>query len=216
MTSRRGIYSLLLIPYLMSCAVGRKMAYDNETIDMDYKPARSMAVAFYDQRKEILNAKEKPGFTGHIKSTVQIAYNVQTKSGHSLADDFANSISTSLAAKGVRSGVVSLEHQDSLVTLMNSFKGLDFDRLLVFTINQWEVEGKPGWVDVTNKATGDFTLNVYDKQGNLLATVSAKDGVEEKGGAAVSVKALQSLADTLFKKLMMQLLNDATVKAVLQ
>lgn len=44
----------------------------------------------------MLDGKEKPTWVGHLDSTAQIDYNMQTQSGKELAEEFSGSLVNSL------------------------------------------------------------------------------------------------------------------------
>ena len=72
-----------------SCAVNRKMMFENKKVAIDNNFSKKITVVFQDSRKDVLAGKEKVTFCGHMNSSAQIEYNIQTKSGKPLADEFS-------------------------------------------------------------------------------------------------------------------------------
>ena len=122
-----------LVFLLTSCAVGRKISYQNENTLLLYKPSKSIVVTFYDQRKEIVNGKENPSFSGHLNATLQIPYNINTQSGNTLAQDFAKSVSNAISKQTQQSIVITLAHADSITKALKALQNSEYDLLLLFT-----------------------------------------------------------------------------------
>jgi hypothetical protein len=201
-----------LVFLLTSCAVGRKISYQNENTLLLYKPSKSIVVTFYDQRKEIVNGKENPSFSGHLNATLQIPYNINTQSGNTLAEDFAKSVSNAISKQTQQSIVITLAHADSITKALKALQNSEYDLLLLFTIHKWKNDAVPGFSNIHYQSIGDFELNIFDKKENIIANAHAKDILEFKKDLAVNIKTMQKMSDDLFSKLILELFNNNQIR----
>jgi hypothetical protein len=90
---------------LTSCAIGRKVNYDNVFIKV---PAfnQKISIATWDQREQVASGTRKPDFVGYSRSGAGIAYPIGTSSGKPFADIISADISSPLSSKGSPTTVV--------------------------------------------------------------------------------------------------------------
>lgn len=208
--------AILSVILLSSCAVGRKLSFENSPADPGYKPAGKVALVFQDKREEVLNGKEKQSFCGHVYGGYAIAYNVQTQSGKPLSQDFSLALQKSLQDKGVPVTVYTIEPAEDIQKVTEQFIQSGYDKLLCFTITRWESRCTSNFANMRYEANGGFVLKVMDKNGTTLAEQDVKDQLVREQGAGVNMKVLQAEGDQLFKQLMQQLLNHEKIKSTLQ
>lgn len=209
------IAGVILAWALSSCAVGRKLSFENSLTDPGYKPTGKIAIVFQDKRPDVLSGKEKPSFCGHAYGGYAIAYNVQTESGKPLAQDFSQAMQKTLEQKGVPVTVYTLEPTGDDKTIINQFQQSGYDKMLCFEITRWESRCTANFANMRYEANGGFMLKVIDKSGTVLAQQEIKDQLIREQGAGLNMKVLQEEADELFKKLMQDLMNHEKIKAVL-
>jgi hypothetical protein len=214
-TFRSGV-ALIMILYLSGCAVGRKMSYENKEVKPDYSITKSILTVFQDKRPEVLAGSEKPSWCGHMNSTAQIPYNMQTESGRPLADEFANSMAASFNKQAVKSAAMLVNMNTSIDSISAVFSKDEHERLLLFTMNKWESSANPRFSDIHYEVIVNLELKVYDKAGNLLAKSNVQDTVSKNQDMAVNLKRLQAMADEVFITQVRALLNDESVKKSLQ
>jgi hypothetical protein len=206
---------VILIWMLSSCAVGRKLSFENSLTDPGYKPSGKIAIVFQDKRPDVLTGKEKPTFCGHAMGGYAIAYNVQTESGKPLAQDFSQSIQKTLEQKGVPVTIYTIEPTGDEKNIIAQFANSGYDKLLFFDITRWESRCTANFSNMRYEANGGFTLKVIDKNGTMLAQQEIKDQLVREQGAGLNMKVLQAEADDLFKKLMQDLMTHEKIKPVL-
>jgi hypothetical protein len=192
------------------------MSFENKNISPDYPTAKSMIVGFQDNRSYVLERKQLPSFCGQMKSTAQIPYNIQTKSGKPLAVDFTNDVVGSLSKLGIKALPMTIDLNVQQDSMLARFNRTDAERLVYFNIKQWESNITPRVVDIRYDVSWELIVSVYDRAGNLQATKSVSDRVTKDepqlGGAQ---KFLQKTADQIFVEQVKGLLNDPAVKASL-
>lgn len=208
---------IALMVMIASCAVGRKMSYENKEVKPGYTTAKSLQVGFMENREAVLSGKEKPSFCGHLNSTAQIDYNIQTESGRPLVDEFTGSVTGSLTKMGIQATPVYIPLRRPADSVIAMFTASGRDRLLLFTVNQWESRGIPKFTTILYQVRYGIEVKVYDQSGKLLATAEVHDIFEkEDSDLGTSVKKLQSLSEEIFREQMRILFNKENVKAALQ
>jgi hypothetical protein len=212
----RKLIPLLILLILTGCAPGRKMSFENKNIEPDYSTARSMLVGFQDNRSYVLERKQKPSFCGQHKSTMQIPYNIQTKSGKPLVMEFTNAVVGSLGKIGFRAQPITIELNMQQDSILARFNRTDAERLVYFNVKQWESNMTPRVVDIRYDVTWELIISVYERSGNLLAIKSVADRfTTDEAQAAGSKEFLQQTAKQIFAAQVKALLNDPAVKASL-
>jgi hypothetical protein len=213
---RKLISLIILLIVTGGCAPGRKMSFENKNIEPDYSTARSITVGFQDNRAYVLERKQRPGFCGQHKSTIQIPYNIQTKSGKPLAVEFTNAVVGSLVKIGVKAQPMTIELNMQQDSILARFNRTEAERLVYFNVKQWESNMTPRVVDIRYDVTWELIISVYERSGNLLATKSVVDRfTADESQAAGSKDFLQQTAKQIFAAQVKALLNDPAVKASL-
>jgi hypothetical protein len=210
-------FYLLLVFLFSNCTVGRKMGFENKEVAPEWKSPRTVVISFVDKRDEVVSGKEKPTFCGHLRSSAQIGYNMQTSSGKPLAEDFTQSVTQSLDKKGNNVVAQLLPVNTSTESALRQFANHKRDRFLIFSINKWEASATPRFTTITYEVIYNLDLKVYDSTGTLLAGSEEHDITKkEEGDLGTSVARLQSIADEVFISKIKALLNAPAVKATLQ
>jgi hypothetical protein len=199
------------------CAVNRTLQFNNLTVSPGYRSSQNITVAFQDKREDVLSGKRKQTYCGQFLSTAQIGYNVNTESGKTLAQDFAQSIKNSLEPAGMKASVMDIAINDDSSVWMKNFTSSNTNRLLMVTIKRWEAISTPLFVDIKYEVFYDLSVKVYNKEGALLATAGRRDvHMQKEGQLSATVKKLQSIANEIFIREMNALLNEPAIKAALQ
>jgi hypothetical protein len=207
---------IALIAMFASCAVGRKMSYENKEVKPGYTTTKTLQVGFLENREAVLAGKEKPSFCGHLSSTAQIEYNMQTESGKPLVDEFTGSVAGSLTKLGVQATPVFIPLRRPADSVIAMFAASGRDRLLIFTVNQWESRATPKFSSILYQVRYGIDVKVYDQSGTLMATAEVHDIFEKDDpDLATSVKKLQSVSEEVFREQMKILFNKENIKAAL-
>ena len=212
--------SALIIAFVVmagagSCVVGQKLSFENKDAGPGYSVTKTATIVFQDQRSEVLSGKEKPSFCGHSNSSAQISYNIQTESGKPLADEFARSVSNAYGNAGANAGMLIVNMNTKPDSVLQVFNAGDKERLLFFTIRKWESRATPLFSSIRYEVIYYLELNVFNKQGELLASATTQDIVVKEQGAATSMKQMQAMADEVFKEQVKKLLSKEDVKKFL-
>jgi hypothetical protein len=208
------IMALTVMITTSGCVVGRKMSFENKQAGPEYQTSQSALIVFQDQRPNVLSGKSKPSLCGHMKSTTGISYNVQTKEGKPLADEFAASVSSSYSKAGASATSGTADPNANPESVIASFKkDAGKDRLLLFSIQDWDARAIPRFSTIRYEIVCSLSLQIYDKSGNLLASESIHDmNADEEGSAAVTLSQLQFMADQELNKQVTALFNRETIR----
>lgn len=202
-----------LIIVLAGCAFGKKMTFENKEIDAGTTVYKPVAVAFHDQRPEVLSGREKPSYCGHSNSTGQIGYNIQTASGKPLAAEFTNALVASLTKRQITAEAMMVTHTQPADSILLTFKNGKMERLLFFTIALWDATMRPKFSTIEYEVVYDLDLKVYDREGTMLANGHSKNFWRvEDPDLATSNNKLQRYADSVFVREIRSLLKDPKVQ----
>ncbi|MBS0592732.1 MAG: hypothetical protein JSR84_04600 [Proteobacteria bacterium] len=160
---------------LGGCAFGQKVGYSGVKADIEAQGTSTVSVATHDQRPYVVSGNKKPTFVGLSRGGFGNPFDVNTVSGAPLADDFSNSISTSLAARGFKTSVVHLAADESPRAVKEALK-TPADRVVLVTLHEWKSD-----TFVHTKLIWNVTVAVYVHDGHELASVPFQ-GEEPIGG----------------------------------
>jgi hypothetical protein len=216
MKTNHYAHFLLAITLLVSsgCAFNRTLSY--QRVDTRIAPPQDPAlIAFHDQREYVLSGKEKTTFCGHVNSSAQIAYNVQTKDGLPLSTELAKAVSASMNDDGGKTTYLTTDphwNQDSLVALI---KSKAIARTLLFTLTEWEVSALPLFSTIRYEVRYDMALSVYDNKGELLVSTTTYGSRRKEEGVAVSMKKMQAYSLDILQDVVHELLTKEPVRQVI-
>ena len=151
---------------LSGCAFGQKVGYSGVKADVLAQGTSSVTVVTHDARPYVVSGNKKPNFVGLSRGGFGNPFDVDTQSGNPLADDFSNSISTSLAARGFKTTVVRIAADASPRVVSDTLHGIQTDRLVLVTMHEWKSD-----TYVHTKLLWNVDIVVYDHEGHELASV---------------------------------------------
>ncbi len=198
-----------------SCAVNRKMMFENKKVAIDNNFSKKITVVFQDSRKDVLAGKEKVTFCGHMNSSAQIEYNIQTKSGKPLADEFSIFFSNSYNTNKELAKPVFAEPRNNKDSIINNFKNSDMDFMIFVSIYDWETRSTPLFSSIRYEMKYKLHFEIYNKNGNKITEYDAQEATTEKKGLAASLKIMQTIADDAIKKEFKHFFDSPSVKNIL-
>ncbi|MFM2206897.1 MAG: hypothetical protein RL213_872 [Bacteroidota bacterium] len=188
------------------------MSYRNIPVAAEFNKQHSLSVVFQDHRSAVISGDEKPTFCGHMYSTAQIAYNIQTTDNLPLAEEFASALSESLKGKGFDAGYFTADPVWPADSVLKHFVAGEKQRLLFFTIQEWESRSVPQFSTIRYEVHYSLSLDVYDRNGSLLCNAKRSGTVEKQEGAMGSLRTLQLYSETVLKENIQQLLDEANIR----
>jgi len=167
------IYLILISALFSSCAISRKVPYNELTANLPQVKTESLSIAVWDQREQVLKGSRKPDFVGYMRSVVGIAYPMGTLSGKAFADEIAMNISSSFRKNGLNVSIIYTSHKDNENTVLNNLKKSSNNRLILMKCNQLHTDGYNNQALLYN-----IQVLIYDKDGTLI---EQKSFVGKKG-----------------------------------
>jgi hypothetical protein len=185
--------------------------YDLATPRVGYSGATWLAIAAHDRRTEVVSGEKDPTFCGLQRGGFGNPFDVNTKSGQPLAQDFARAVQRGMAARGYRVTQVAAapgaRPADVAATLARTGAAIG----LLVEIAQWKSD--------TYNGTGliyDVTLRALNPQGQELAAARVK-GRDDLGGSFMDPAGhAEEVVPLAYKGKLEQLLNAPAIVQALQ
>ena len=194
--------------FLNGCAVGQKFSYRDSQVNVSsIGTAGSAAVAVLDQREYVRSGQKAESFVGLSRGGYGNPFDVETRSGASLASEMAMSIASALEARGLKVQTVTVSPAGGPDGARQALFRSNSNRLLLFTLREWKTD--------TMMRTGldlDVALDVFDGAGTRLAR-SQRAGKEVSGASILSA---EKDAQAWFAAKVRELLRDETVANALR
>lgn len=197
----RCILLALIVFALSGCAFGNKHDYRSAVPFVLASNDKTIAIATYDQRPEIIMGKSSSEYCGVIRGGFGNPFQVVTESGLPLADDMSTALVKAFSEKGYKVRLVSTKHTDSLDEVMTKLASTSSDKLLLLVLNEWYSDTFAG-----TDLIYDINLRVANSKGKLIASGTAKS-IENIGGSALPAKSSGPAVQTGFKSVLEKLLN---------
>jgi hypothetical protein len=198
------------------CAVNQQVAYNNILTGIEASSGYTYLVATHDQREEVLDGSRKEDYVGYFRSTVAIAYPIGTVSGKNFSDDFSASVVGSLIGSGYSAQYLLTRAADSKETILANLLASTCDRKLLFTVTKWRTDSKPIDMMYGTDFIWDLQVEIYNKEGELLASNST-EGIDPGMDLALagSTKRVQKIANSEFIDKIHKVLSSPEVKEAL-
>jgi hypothetical protein len=166
----KNYISLFILTTLISgCAISRKVSYNDLSINLPRVTAKSIGIAIWDQREQVIQEKRNPDFVGYMRSGVGIAYPMGTESGKAFADDIALDIFTSFQKNGYNVKITPTSYKESENTVLTNLKNSNSDKLILMKMNKLHTDGYTGF-----DLFYDLQTSVYKSSSELLEQKSFK------------------------------------------
>jgi len=193
-------------------AFGNKHPYHEVSIGTQIKTNNTIAIAIHDQRHYVANASKSATFTGILRSGVGIPYDITTKSGNTLADDFLGIVKRALEKNGNNLKIVSTQSGMKKEEILSQLTKTGATHALYMDIREWKT-------DTYMKADlyCYINLSVFNQQGEQIAETSIKANAEPYGGSFWNPKKAAKKGALKAVKLKLEaLINDDMIVKALQ
>ncbi|GBE53157.1 hypothetical protein BMS3Bbin14_01640 [bacterium BMS3Bbin14] len=188
---------------LSGCAGGR--SYDYRAISIDPMLSGNntkLAIGVHDEREYVKNGDKYPQYVGTQRSPAYVPWNINTKSGLPMAEDFLKNIGKSLQHDGYKVDLVLLPEKENKKQVLARLQDTGDNKLLLFTINEW-------YFDVWYKTRMEYSmkLEVFDNNLRLLAHSEVAKKMWGENDNAVPDLEFKSAVEKLLS-------NDSIVKSL--
>ena len=161
---------------LTSCAVGRKVKYNDLKINLSEIKTRKVTLALLDHREAVVDGSRKTDFVGYMRSNVGIAYPMGTESKKDFVDDLSSNLTTSFSRFGITATNIKTNFKDSESDAKSQlFKTAD-DKKILFIFDELHTDGYA--IQVLHYK---IDLYIFDKNNELLK-YKVFDGERKLGG----------------------------------
>ncbi len=191
---------------LTSCAVGRKVKYNDLKLDLFDIKTKNIDLALLDHREAVTDGSRKPDFVGYMRSNVGIAYPIGTESKNSLMLDLTNNIVNSLNRYDIKVNSLSTKWEEDEKEVKSQLLNLSGDKKIFIVFDQLNTDGY-----MIQFLYYKINLYIYDKDGTLLKYKSI-DGKEKLGGnVAFGAGAYKTYMPEAMTKLFEDIFKDKEV-----
>lgn len=208
---RQVIVSVMLLFLLSACAIGNKYDYRAATPELLAGSSGAVAVGVHDKRLYIVNNDKRPNFVGLQRGGFGNPFDVTTRSGNALADDFAQTIVDALAKNDVAASTVALSPQIGRMSALQAMALAGAERAIFVTLHEWKSDN---FINVALRY--DLLAEVLDNQGRVLAETQLQG--RNALGAGVGVNLSTAVGDLVvegYSQILSALLNDEKIVAAL-
>lgn len=203
----RQVVSVLLLFLLPACTVGN--TYDYRTApELRARSSGTVAVGVHDKRLYIVSNDKQPDFVGLQRGGFGNPFEVTTRSGAALADDFAQTIVDALSRNGIAASTVALSPQDGRKAAMQTMAGTGAERAIFVTLDEWKSDNFINVALVYN-----LSAEVFDSQGKVLAETRRQG--RDALGAGLGETIVGNLVADGYMRILGALLNDERIVAAL-
>ena len=154
---------------LSSCASSRKIPCSDLNLELPQITVKSISLAVWDQREQVLAGKRKPDFVGYMRSGGGIAYPMGTLNEKPIADEIALNISSSFQKNGIGTIVVPTSFKDDEAKVLNNLKKSGNDKLILVKFSKLHYDGYYEY-----RLLYDLQVVVYRSTGILIDQKSFK------------------------------------------
>jgi len=205
---RQVVVSVLMLFLLSACAIGNKYDYRAVPPELLARSSAAVAVGVHDKRLYIVTNDKRPDFVGLQRGGFGNPFDVTTRSGGALADDFAQSIVDALGKNGVEAKTVVLSSQVGRMSALQTMAGAGAERAIFVTLDEWKSDNFMNVALIYN-----LSAEVLDSQGRVLAEtrLQGRDAL----GAGLGATAVGNLVVAGYSRILSNLLNDEEIVAAL-
>ena len=192
-----------------ACAVGNTHNYGQASLELGgVSSAGTVALCVQDVRSYVMSANKPESFVGLRRGGFGNPFDVNTKSGGPLAAEIRDTISRSLAAKGVKVEPVTVPRTAGLAEAKRALAETRARRSMLVTLREWKSDTM-----MNTDLHYDVTAEVMDDKGAVLGAHSMR-GVDNLGnlGLVSPEEGLVAIFATKFNAL----LGDEKIVAALR
>lgn len=170
-----------------SCAVGRKVKYNDLKMNLSEIKTKNISLALLDHREAVIDESRKPNFVGYMRSNVGIAYPMTTESTKDLTEDLSANIVSSLERFGISANSIKTSWKDQESEVKSQLFKTSDDKKILFIFNELHTDGYAIQVlhykidlFIFDKNNELLKYKVFDKERKLGGTVAFGAGPYKK------------------------------------
>lgn len=203
---KKIILCLFCLVLLTSCAVSRKVKYDNLNMNLSEIKTKNISLALLDQREAVIDGSRKPDFVGYMRSNVGIAFPIGTESKNNFMSDLSSDIVSSLSRFGVNVNNIITSHTEKENEVKSKIFTIDDDKKIFFVFDELHTDGMA--IQVLHYKINVF---VYDKNNELLKYKVFNETRKLGGNVAFGAGPYKRYMPEAIVKLFEEILNDEEI-----
>lgn len=191
------IFLILVSLLLTSCAISRKVPYNDLSIKLPEISAKSLSIAVWDQREAVKNQVRQPDFVGYMRSGVGIAYPIGTLSGKPFVDDIAQNISAAYLENGLLTTVINTSYKDTENVVVINLMKSSSDKLVLIKCSELHTDGYTSQSLIYN-----LQVSIYNMEGTLIESKSFNGNKNLGKGSKYKIympNGLKALLEEIFR-----------------
>lgn len=157
------LYILILCLALTSCAVGRKVKYDNLKMNLSEIKRNDLSISLLDHREAVIDGSRKPDFVGYMRSNVGIAYPIGTESKNDFIFDLTSNLLNSFKRFNINVNSIDTKWSDSERDIKSKLFLTNSNKKILIIFDELHTDGYA--IQVLHYKINFF---VFDKNNELL------------------------------------------------
>lgn len=159
-------------------AVGNKHKYNGTNFNVAFSGDKHVGVAVMDYRRDVSAGTKNLDFSGYSRGGFGNPFNVGTASGRPIAEDMAETIANSIAAKGYKVCHTYGKPSEKVPEALARLKAVDAQTKLVVVLRDWKSDTFMLTCGIT------YDIDVYVLDSNDATKYELKhQGVDKLGGS---------------------------------
>lgn len=205
----RAASILVVLGMLGACAFGNTVNYSAQAPIVVAKPTEAIAVAVQDRRPYVVSGEKTVQFVGLQRSGFGIPYGVHTNSGRPLADEFGDTIASSLGTQERKPQVVRLVPAMSREQVASQLVGSNAGKALLIAIDEWKSD-----LYINLRMVYALRATVTDRAGKVMGQHEIR-GDQNLGAHPTMFSAYSTTLPAFQKTKLEELLNDPKISQAL-
>jgi len=203
---KKIILGISCLVILTSCAVSRKVKYDNLKMNLSEIKTKNISLALLDQREAVVDGSRKPDFVGYMRSGVGIAWPIGTESKNNFMADLSSNIVNSLLRFDINANNIVTAYTENEYDVKSKLFTTKDDKKLLFVFDELHTDGYA--IQLLHYKINVF---IYDKNNELLKH-EVYDAQRKLGGTvAWGAGSYKKYMPEAIVKLFEEILNDEEI-----
>lgn len=200
----------IMFTLLTGCAVGNKYDYQQADLSLPVKGDTQVSVGVTDKRDYVTRGDKPANFVGLQRGGFGNPFNVTTLSGRPLTEDMTTALERALRKSGYQVQRMSYDSTDSSL-IASAIRKNGQEKNILLSVFEWKTD-----IYASMSLRYDLLLQVFDKQGQEIASATARsDGPETLSGGGFEAQNSR-LAASAFETKVSRLFNNPQIMNALK
>ena len=207
MKKTKKFLSVIIVSIVLSsCAINRKVSYDNLKMDLSAVKTESLSVALLDHRPSVVKGRRKPSLTGYMRSGAGIPYPMSTTTGCNFIDEIAINMTESLNRSNTKTTRISTNFKQDEGTVKQTLLDSDSEKKIFFVFRELHTDGY-----AIQLLHYDFDVSVFDNNNKMIAFKKFHRKRKLGGNVAFGAGRYKEYMPKAITKLFEDVINDKDI-----